>query len=525
MKIIEAFKENPDTKDIVIIINNKQILFRAVDIGSYIKINNIRSVIRNYDDHEKILCDYESKGGKQQTIFLTKDGLYKLLTRSKKAEASILKKSILNIFEKNIKEDKEQLIKEKQTLEDELNNVKSKLELRQKKKFSRGETVYIYEDVITNTNQKVYKVGYSGDMNTRLSSYESNRFDDNLKYTVNCCNGRLLESVMHHILRKYVDPNKKEWFHTSFEIVKNTLETTCLFLDNLININANDSYIIENLEEITKILKNIQENVTDDESNKDESNKVPITKNKSKPATCEEIQSKISQFIEECCILEDNACEQTYLINARYRLWVKRHTALEESKALNKYLDDKFPKTRIWNKVTKTAQLSVKGIRLNDKPYYFPNNPPNEYDKFIEDMCIVYPGARVPLCYIVDDFMKWKSDNNLPTLHRKKEHISLYKYFIQFFVPVNGYIIYHGKKESGAIYGLTLKSNPDLNLCHAGQGIVNRKKVYKIDPKTNKVIETFDSVTELGHKLKADSYYIMHKNSPYKGFLYSYNPP
>ena len=101
----------------------------------------------------------------------------------------------------------------------------------------------------------------------------------------------------------------------------------------------------------------------------------------------EEIQSKISQFIEECCILEDNACEQTYLINARYRLWVKRHTALEESKALNKYLDDKFPKTRIWNKVTKTAQLSVKGIRLNDKPYYFPNNPPNEYDKFIEDMC------------------------------------------------------------------------------------------------------------------------------------------
>ena len=98
MKIIEAFKENPDTKDIVIIINNKQILFRAVDIGSYIKINNIRSVIRNYDDHEKILCDYESKGGKQQTIFLTKDGLYKLLTRSKKAEASILKKSILNIL-------------------------------------------------------------------------------------------------------------------------------------------------------------------------------------------------------------------------------------------------------------------------------------------------------------------------------------------------------------------------------------------------------------------------------------------
>jgi hypothetical protein len=204
---------------------------------------------------------------------------------------------------------------------------------------------------------------------------------------------------------------------------------------------------------------------------------------------------------------------------------VKRHTALQESKALNKYLDDKFAKTRIWNEITKTAQLSVKGIRLNDVPYYIPNSPPSEYDKFIQEMCIIYPGARAPMCYIVDDFMKWKSENNLPTLHRKKEQTHLYRYFVQFFVPVNGYIIFHGKKESGALYGITVKSNPDLNLCHAGQGETNRKKVYKIDPKTNQVVETYTSVTELGHLLKADSHYIMHKNAPYKGYLYSYTPP
>jgi hypothetical protein len=62
-------------------------------------------------------------------------------------------------------------------------------------------------------------------------------------------------------------------------------------------------------------------------------------------------------------------------------------------------------------------------------------------------------------------------------------------------------------------------------MCHSSQSETKRKKVYKIDPKTNKIVEVYNSVTELGHILQGDSHYIVHKNAPYKGFLYTYTHP
>ena len=525
MEIIKAFTTNSLTQNVTIIMHNDKPLFKANDIGTILDMKNIRNSISNFNESEKILKEFESKGGKQITIFLTEKGLEKLLSRSRKPKSALFRDWIYLTFKEFHPKQKKELEEQVKKQAEELKNVQSKLEIREKKKFIRGETVYIYEDVITNTNDKVYKVGYSGNMNSRLSSYESNRFDDNLKYTINCCNGRLLESVMHHLLRSYVDQNKKEWFHTTFEIVKATLETAQNFLDNLVNIDAEHD-IIKNLENITKCITNNKSDEKTKEGDINSPSPDPLKKGKlAKPATSDEIQVKIAKFIEECCILDENAVEKTHLIGARYRLWAKRHTALQEGVALTKYLDDNFAKTRKWNEQTKTAQLSVKGIRINDDPYYISNNPPNEYDRFIQEMCILSPGARAPLCYIVDDFIKWKTDNKVPLLHRKKEHVQLYRYFVKYFVPVNGYFIFHGKKESGGLYGITIKSNPDIEMCHSSQSETKRKKVYKIDPKTKEIVEIYNSLTEMGHIINGDSHYILHKNAPYKGFLYTYNPP
>lgn len=524
MEVVKAFTTNKSTQNITILGTHDNPLFRASDIAEILEMTNIRVTISNFNDTEKVVSNAYTLGGNQATTFLTEKGLYKLLFRSRKEIAIQFQDWVCEVIKELRIKGRYDLEEQVKKQAEELKNVKSKLEIREKKKFTRGETVYIYEDVITNTNDKVYKVGYSGDMSTRLSSYESNRFDDNLKYTITCCNGRLLESVIHHLLRKYVDQNKKEWFHTTFEIVKATLETAQLFLDNLMNIET-DAEIIKNLENITKCITN---NKTDENTEDDVPESSPEPPNKGKLAkslTPNEIQEKISKFIQECCILDEHAVEKTHLINARYRLWAKRHTALQEGIALNKYLDDNFVKTRKWNEQTKTAQLSVKGIRINDKPYYIPSEPPNEYDTFIQEMCILSPGARAPMCYIVDDFIKWKIDTKLPLLHRKKEHAQLYKYFVKFFVPVNGYFIFHGKKESGGLYGITIKSNPDIEMCHSSQSETKRKKVYKIDPKTNQIVEIYNSLTEMGNTINGDSHYILHKNAPYKGFLYTYTPP
>lgn len=62
-------------------------LFRAKDMGELLDIKNIRDTInkmklRNIID--KVVEDFSTPGGIQNTIFLTEQGLYKVLMKSRK---------------------------------------------------------------------------------------------------------------------------------------------------------------------------------------------------------------------------------------------------------------------------------------------------------------------------------------------------------------------------------------------------------------------------------------------------------
>ena len=78
--IVKAFENNP----IAILhedINNKKIYyFKESDIGKALGIVNIRSTIQNYDDDERVVRNvYDPQGTPQDTIFLSSQGVYRLL--------------------------------------------------------------------------------------------------------------------------------------------------------------------------------------------------------------------------------------------------------------------------------------------------------------------------------------------------------------------------------------------------------------------------------------------------------------
>jgi len=78
--IVKAFENNP----IAILhedINSKKIYyFKASDIGKALGIVNIRSTIQNYDDDERVVRNvYDPQGTPQDTIFLSSQGVYRLL--------------------------------------------------------------------------------------------------------------------------------------------------------------------------------------------------------------------------------------------------------------------------------------------------------------------------------------------------------------------------------------------------------------------------------------------------------------
>ena len=84
MDIVKAFNSNDLHTEIIIKGTVNDPLFRASDIGVVLDIASIRSVIRDYDESEKVVHTMHTFGGSQEVTFLTEKGLYKVLFRSRK---------------------------------------------------------------------------------------------------------------------------------------------------------------------------------------------------------------------------------------------------------------------------------------------------------------------------------------------------------------------------------------------------------------------------------------------------------
>ncbi len=60
-------------------------LFKAKDIGDLLDIKNVRESIKDYNDKQKrVVSTTDSTGREQDMLFLTEQGVYKLLFKSRK---------------------------------------------------------------------------------------------------------------------------------------------------------------------------------------------------------------------------------------------------------------------------------------------------------------------------------------------------------------------------------------------------------------------------------------------------------
>ena len=84
MDIVKAFNSNDLHTEIVIKGTIDDPLFRASDVGVVLDIASIRSVLRDFDESEKVVHTMHTLGGAQEVTFLTEKGLYKVLFRSRK---------------------------------------------------------------------------------------------------------------------------------------------------------------------------------------------------------------------------------------------------------------------------------------------------------------------------------------------------------------------------------------------------------------------------------------------------------
>ena len=119
--IIKIFED----KHVTILKLDDIFLFRATDVAAIFEIKNIYTSVQNFDDDERVLHQVENPNGcgKQPVLFLTSDGIYRLLFNSKKPQAKQFRKwasNILNDINFNAGEElRKQLLQKNKELETE----------------------------------------------------------------------------------------------------------------------------------------------------------------------------------------------------------------------------------------------------------------------------------------------------------------------------------------------------------------------------------------------------------------------
>lgn len=360
---------------------------------------------------------------------------------------------------------------------------------------SPGQLVYIYKE-----SENKYRIGESSDIKRRESEHSASNTKNFVVYTKRCCNCKLLEKVVHHILDQYRDlgSRNREWFTVSFEIAKAALDSAHLFLDGLVDrCDGLDDNFTENLRNIMDYLpesdipKIIKEAEPEPEPEPEPELEINID-NVENPLN-------FDKFINEYCEIGDTFTIYSVEIFGAHRFW-SRCTKKTVHDAFYKYLCEHYKKVKVFDSTTNSTLASYKGLKLKElykAPIINFSNPKTDLDYFIESMCEINYVTRIATQKIYKAFESWKQNDKLAlsftdpdytlNISEKKRIDTSFK---QRFVPA---LVFTGEKGEHGYFFVNLKDNPtEVGFKLAAK---LKKKLYKIDIITKQIVETFDSLT------------------------------
>jgi prophage antirepressor-like protein len=220
MDIIKALVFNEEINNINIIGTYDEPLFQANQVAKILEIKNINSIIKFFDNDEKIIKSIDTNESSEEILFLTIIGLYRLVGMSRKPIAKKFQKWIANVI-------KEIRLNSKYELESQIKDAIEKLEkdndvFRHQnilKSFDNKPGVYIQKIQKLENNKMIIKIGSSHALNNNIDNlidfFPANRY-------------RAFERSIHN------DPNVNK-----YKYVEEMTETYCVtneFYSELVSI-------------------------------------------------------------------------------------------------------------------------------------------------------------------------------------------------------------------------------------------------------------------------------------------------
>jgi prophage antirepressor-like protein len=169
MDILKAFKLTEESFDVNIKGDPENPLFQANQIAEILDIKSFRSSILDFDESEKVTIKTITNGGYQNVIFLTEYGLYKLIGRSKKKEAKIFQRWVINIIKELRLTGKYELKKENE-IEKNLLEHKVNVDIHKAllKAYDNKNVIYLCKLRSENDEKILIKIGSSQNIKERI---------------------------------------------------------------------------------------------------------------------------------------------------------------------------------------------------------------------------------------------------------------------------------------------------------------------------------------------------------------------
>ena len=237
-------------------------LFKAKDIGDLLGMSNIREVIKNFNNKQR--CDVsltDAIGREQNTTFLTEQGLYKVLMRSRKKIAEQFQDWVCEVVEEIRKNGKYELEENKRQLEErnkQIEETARELDLYKQKTYEEiQKTGHVY---IIRTDGG-YKVGKTKDINNRVKGLQTGnvkQIETILDFKTS--NSDLLEKIVHYILDRYRCNSNREFFDCNINYIKSIVT----IVGNTIDTLKSTYHHISNDELIKKLNNRVGIKINDD---------------------------------------------------------------------------------------------------------------------------------------------------------------------------------------------------------------------------------------------------------------------
>ena len=269
-------------EEITFIVDNDNIVwFKFSNIANILQYKDKDDVLKKHVDkkyrkHIKdINIEQDTNRQKQDTVYITESGLYKLLIKSrmKKAEKFqewLVDKALPGLRQYGKYEIDGKMKKKLDKINEKMKALRKQnailLKNMTKKKYPKGYHFYVIKD------EKMYKIGYTKDLEKRLAIYNTGKANkaDYAYYKKTEC-AKQIEECMKALLNKYIYKANKEFYKCSLNtIIKEvkkclTVESNCKncsdINNNIIQSGGNiilDSILDKTTKEYNKLIVNFK---------------------------------------------------------------------------------------------------------------------------------------------------------------------------------------------------------------------------------------------------------------------------